>query len=91
LKSIWSERYQAYVSSGKQNGPFDGLPLPGGKRVADVSSAELTRILQSVGIPGVSPSQGRDANLSAYAQHFEAIRKQAADNAVAEWLKGKGQ
>ena len=45
---------------------LDRLPLPGGKKVADLTPAELTRALMAAGNPGVSATQGKEQNARAY-------------------------
>ena len=45
---------------------LDRLPLPGGKKVADLTPAELTRALMAAGNPGVSATQGKEQNARAF-------------------------
>lgn len=44
---------------------LDRLPLPSGKKVADLTPAELTRALMAAGNPGVSATQGKEQNARA--------------------------
>lgn len=77
--------------SGTALSEHDDLPLPGNRRIGKIESAELTRLLQTYGIPGVSANNPRDANLKAYAAHLAAVHKSAGDQALAEWLTAKSQ
>lgn len=85
-KSTWDTRQQKLVAGANARTEHDHLILPGGKKAPDLSTADLVRTLQAAGVPGVGPSQGRDANMQAYANHLEEMRKRAADNVVNEWL-----
>lgn len=68
MKSTFSARHgKPMPDEPRSGGQFDSLPLPHGKRVAEVSGTELVRVLQSAGVHGVSASQGRDGNLEKYA------------------------
>jgi hypothetical protein len=67
----------------------DKLPVFGGKLLADVPSAELTRWFIGAGVAGVSHEQGRAQNAEAYANHIARIHTVAGDRAVAEWLQAK--
>jgi hypothetical protein len=86
-KSTWSEKDQRLVPGTNARTENDHLTLPGGKKPQELSSADLARVLLAAGIPGASHAQGREANLQAYANHLETMRKRAADNVVAEWIK----
>lgn len=88
-KSTWDIRQQKLVASGNQSSPFDGLPFPGAQKIQGLSAAEVTRLLLTAGVPGVSHSNGRDANLEAYEAHLDQIHKQAGEAAVAAWVKAR--
>jgi hypothetical protein len=62
----------------------DHLPLPGGKTVGQ--EPDLGAVLRKHGVAGATADLGRSALAQVYAGHIEAIRKKAADAAVAEWL-----
>lgn len=82
----YSERHGKLMPDTPQTGPFDSLPLPHSRKVADTSTADLVRILVAARVAGVDPSKGRSEVLSAYAKHLEAIRKAAAEAAITAWL-----
>jgi hypothetical protein len=67
---------------------FDTLRLPDGRSCGDVRrGGDLARLLQRLGVPGVSPQNGRSENLAAYSVHLQAIREEGARNAVAAWAE----
>jgi hypothetical protein len=62
------------------------LPLPlSGQAVADLTPGEIANLLIDLGVPNVSHSNGKRANLEAYSQFIDSIRKPAADGAVAKF------
>ena len=65
---------------------FDHLPFFGGETVGNVASDEIARALIARNVPGISHTNGREANLSAYSQHLEKLGKAAADRAVNDWI-----
>lgn len=69
--------------------PFDGLPFFGGRKINDTTNSEVANLLINAGVPGASHANGRQANLVAYHEFLQGLRKQAADKAVAEFLVGK--
>jgi hypothetical protein len=75
--------------SGTAYSPQDHLPLPNGKAIKDVESAQLASLLSSYSVTGVSAANGRSANLQAYDDHLASIRKQAGDNAVTAWASAR--
>jgi hypothetical protein len=90
MKTVYSEQAQALVKTGITTGDLDHLPLPGGAKIAETETNVLRGILLTAGVPGISASNGRYANLEAYQKHLDGIRKSAADAAVANWLKSNG-
>ena len=74
-----------YVS-GTARSPHDELSFFGGRRIADVESPELTRLLQAAGVEGVSANNPRSANLDLYAKRLAEIHNAAADQAEAAWV-----
>jgi hypothetical protein len=64
----------------------DHLQLPDGRRVGDLRNGEIVGLLTRLGTPGVSPFDGRAANIAAYAAHVDAIKAEAAQNGLAAWL-----
>jgi len=89
MKMVYSEQVQKLVPTSYASTSNDALPLPGGKKIAELSNGALATLLAGTGVPGVSHSQGRDANMASYAAHLAAIHKQAGDTAVAKWLASK--
>ena len=79
-------RPHAPYISGTARSEHDRLPFPKGRQIPTVESAELVRLLQSYGIPGADPSQGRSANLDRYSEHLAGIFNAAADQAEAAWV-----
>ena len=66
---------------------LDALPLPGGKNtVADLTPAELTRVLQAAGIPGVSATNGKERNARCYEKHLDRLKANAAAAAVKNYI-----
>jgi hypothetical protein len=65
---------------------LDDLKLPDGRPCSALRGGELVRVLQRLGVPGVSPHNGRSENLAAYAAHVDAIKAEAAQNGLAAWL-----
>ena len=63
----------------------DHLPLPGGQTVGQVD--DLSRAVRALNVPGVDASMGRPDVAAAYARHLARIGKEAADAAIAAWLK----
>jgi len=88
-KRIWSEQSQSLVPQGATLTGYDSLPLPGRKKANELSSADLTRVLQGAGIPGVSAANGKTANMEIYSKFLGEIHKVAGDRAVADWLASK--
>lgn len=64
----------------------DHLPLPGGRKVGEVPSAELLRILAANNVAGVSAEHGRSKNIDLYALHVQRIRSEGATLALDTWL-----
>ena len=90
-KMIWSPQHQKYISTERQRSEFVSPLLPGGANVAQTHSSDLIRILTDAGVPGVSASNVRSANLDAYQKHLDAIGNAAADAAVNAWLVAKSE
>ena len=88
-KRIWSKQSQSLVPQGATLTGYDGLTLPGGKKANELSSADLARVLQGAGIPGVSAANGKTANMEIYSRFLGEIHKAAGDKAVADWLATK--
>jgi hypothetical protein len=74
------------VLSGTALSSHDALPFFGGRKIADVESPELTRLLQAAGIERVSANNPRSTNLDKYAAHIAAIHKAASDIAESDWI-----
>jgi hypothetical protein len=64
---------------------LDALKLPDGRKVGDVRGGALPRLLAAIGVPNVSPMNGRTENLQRYAEHLAAIEAEGARNAFAAW------
>jgi len=88
MRQNWDEKKQKLVPGGTTRTEYDDLPVPGGKKVPDLSNAELANVLLGLKVSGVSHKQGRTENLEAYKAHLDALRERAADSAVNAWLKG---
>jgi hypothetical protein len=70
--------------------PYDDLPVPGGKKLGDLSRADFNRvIIDECSIPGTSHSQGREENAKAYAVFLDRMKGEAATHAVNTWLARK--
>lgn len=67
----------------------DGLPLPSGLTVGQLSGGELAAQLVALEIPGAAYANGRQRNAENYAKFIDGIRSKAADDAVAAWLTSK--
>jgi hypothetical protein len=68
---------------------LDSLPLPTGNQVSDLTPGELATLLVDVGVPNVSHSNGKRANLESYAAFLDGIKKPAIDAALAQFARGK--
>lgn len=64
----------------------DHLPLPDGRKIGEVKSAELFRLFAALGVPGVAAENGREANVNCFAAHLERIRFEAATAAMNAFL-----
>jgi hypothetical protein len=70
----------------RQAEEFAELRLPGGRKVRDVSEAELYRLLEKMLVPGFGHTNPRNANLELYEKHLNEIAQAAADAAIAHYL-----
>lgn len=87
MKGHWSARHQRWVPDGETKTAFDGLPVPGGKQISQLTNGELAAALIKAGVDGVSHSQPRTQNLEAYAAFIGRLKQDAADRAANDWLK----
>lgn len=63
-----------------------GLKVPDGRILDDLEGAEIVRLLSPLGVPGLSASQGREANAMAYEIFLTAMARDAGYRFVENWL-----
>jgi hypothetical protein len=63
------------------------IRLPDGRQLSKLEPAEVARICVKAGIPGAGPDQGKLHNAQMLASTLEAIGREAAELAIASWLK----
>jgi hypothetical protein len=63
------------------------LRVPDGRELSEVDAAELRRVMINLDVPGVSPSDGREALAECWSRHLEQIGKHAAERAIADYLR----
>lgn len=64
----------------------DGVELPDGRPIGEVSSADLTTVLVEYGVPGASHEYGRAPNIDAYVAHLHKLKEAGGHDAVARWM-----
>lgn len=67
-------------------GKADANELPDGRKVTDLSRAELAEALIDLKIPGASASNTLDANRALYERHLQRIYDEGGEQAVGYWL-----
>jgi hypothetical protein len=66
----------------------DHLEIVPGLKVGDADNATVTAACERLGVPGFAHTQGRGANLSAFAKARAQIYDSAGRQAVLAWLAG---
>lgn len=87
-KGTWCPKLQKLIFSNQAATVFDSLPLPGSRKISEVSNADLANALIGLGVPGAGHESGRQRNLEAYSEFLDAIKTKAADEAVRKILGG---
>ena len=80
MKGTWNERTQQYDKSNYSSTPHDNLEWPKPGDIPTSSNSESILIAMARVTRSAAPQ-------TLYAKHLDAVRKQAADAAVAELLK----
>jgi hypothetical protein len=65
----------------------DHLPMPNGRKVGDMSTPELNRVLERV-LTVFDERAGRAANLERFSAAHDEVYDRAGKEAVRLWLKG---
>ena len=71
---------------GQAHTVYDGEPWFDGKSIQSLDNSQVANDLIDAGVPGVSHTNGRQANLEAWHLFLEDLRKKAATQAVSKFL-----
>lgn len=72
-----TEDYRPSIAAGKT--------LPGGRKIADLSPADLADALVKLKIPGAQRSNSLAANRALYCEHMRAMHDEAGEHMTTMW------